>query len=456
MQRPRPGLAQTLSTGTVVVPVLPPDPPPPPPTPPTYDFTLGSSGSTRCWPGFDTYRTIVSALTIGTRDYAFYSVNGMPAGMTVSYPSLEEFCCGGNKAWQPDNTPMKLSLTGAVTPGTYPLTLVSTSHGVTKEHLFSVIVAAPVTVSGGPPGSPPAIPSLSTADTNLATYATQHCTEPLPFPGETYSWYYDGLKVYWFTDDRLGGDRSACRTNKRSAYRDYVVANNGGVPGYRVFPHGFYLDWQRLAGAQQAVSLNALDLLKNSAYANLLDGSRTEISREVAYVVSTHRLRKAAGFGTHVKYSRAVSCALGHLDQWFVSATSLYMQPFMVGLTMEALIQYYDRETADTRIPELIKVACDGLWTGGVRQAWVPANASFWYESSNPTTGAPDLNMLLAHAYAWLYKLTGTAGYQDKADQIFVGAVNGAFLAGGKQWSQFYRLFFDFVAFRNAAAIVSP
>ena len=53
--------------------------------------------------------------------------------------------------------------------------------------------------------------------------------------------------------------------------------------------------------------------------------------------------------------------ALGHMDQWFVSRTAGYMQPFMVALTSETLIMYHHK-TGDTRVLHTVRRAADYLW----------------------------------------------------------------------------------------------
>jgi hypothetical protein len=122
------------------------------------------------------------------------------------------------------------------------------------------------------------------------------------------------------------------------------------------------------------------------------------------------------------------------------------MQPFMVGLLAEALIKYYE-QTPDPRIPYVLTFALDQLWN----QAWVEKDESFFYISSEPSAGgAPDLNLLIAPAYAWLYNITGSGDVRERADRIFNAGVERAYLDGGKQFSQNYRWSADFVYWRNA------
>ena len=125
----------------------------------------------------------------------------------------------------------------------------------------------------------------------------------------------------------------------------------------------------------------------------------------------------------------------------------------MVGLTAEALIMHFDK-THDPRVVPAIKTALDWLWS----HAWVPADESFWYENwvsdpgqpFGPRPGSPDLNLLIAPAYAWLYRQTGDVTYRQRGDQIFAGGVKRAFLAGNKQFNQSYWTSFDFVRWRAA------
>jgi len=66
---------------------------------------------------------------------------------------------------------------------------------------------------------------------------------------------------------------------------------------------------------------------------------------------------------------------------------------------------------------------------------------------------APDLNQLIGHVYAWIWHMTGDATYRDKADLIFEGGVNGAYLSRGKQFNQSYKSSFDYLTYRNSAPL---
>jgi hypothetical protein len=104
----------------------------------------------------------------------------------------------------------------------------------------------------------------------------------------------------------------------------------------------------------------------------------------------------------------------------------------MFGLTAEALITTYER-TQDARIPQALKVGADWIW----QNMWLPASSAFQYMSVEVAgvggpDPAPDLNLLIAPVYAWLYNQTGLNKYRDAGDQIFAGGVKLAYLDNPK------------------------
>ena len=66
---------------------------------------------------------------------------------------------------------------------------------------------------------------------------------------------------------------------------------------------------------------------------------------------------------------------------------------------------------------------------------------------------APDLNLIIAPAYAWMYYMTGDTKYRDWGDQIFAGGVTNAqnWLYLGKQFDQNYWWSPAYVTWRKAA-----
>jgi hypothetical protein len=189
-------------------------------------------------------------------------------------------------------------------------------------------------------------------------------------------------------------------------------------------------------------------LSQNAAYAAdtapLPWTANEALSREVAYAITSYIHAEKVGQPRRDRLRLLVDQALGHIDQWFVQRSSSTWAPFMFGLTSEALILYYEEIEQDPRIIEKLKLAASTCWT----LAWRPAEEGFFYRADSPSAGAPDLNMLIAPAYAWLYKKTGDLSYRAQADLIFAGGVRGAWLAGAKQYNQSYRWAFDYVGWR--------
>lgn len=265
-------------------------------------------------------------------------------------------------------------------------------------------------------------------------------------------WYYDGTRVY----DQIAaytGDPSwyTCAGYVNQAYRSWVLAVSAGahwpvgaLNGWRIFPRGLLYDYQRTGDSNSRDAV--IRLAQNSAFAGAGGAPGCEYSRETAYLIDAYLASEDVGQPRDPLLATAVNYALGHIDQWFVSKTCSDLQPFMVGLTMEALIGYYEK-TGDVRIPTQIRLAADGLWSA----AWVPASSSFYEESTgDQTAGAPILNLLIAPAYAWLWQKTGAAKYLQRGDQVFAGGVLYTDFWTGKQFSQNYRWSFDYVKWRSA------
>jgi hypothetical protein len=104
-------------------------------------------------------------------------------------------------------------------------------------------------------------------------------------------------------------------------------------------------------------------------------------------------------------------------------------------------------------VPNAVKTALDGLWP----RMWLPNSQCFQYTNVNTSTGgmdpAPDLNLLIAPAYGWMYYMTGETKYRDWGDQIFAGGVTNAqnWLYLGKQFDQNYWWSPAYVTWRKAA-----
>jgi hypothetical protein len=312
---------------------------------------------------------------------------------------------------------------------------------------------------------PPPIPELATWEATMKGEGTLRCNRdeinaaigPDGVVTEANVWYYDGARVYEqiarYTGnndpDNPDWDWYLCAGYSNDAYRGWVLAVTDGVnwpvgalSGWRVFPHGLLRDY-RLTGnpdSREAVRR----LAHYSAWADAGGGESCDVSRETAFILQAYLAQEDIGEPRNPLLATAVNYAIGHLDGWFLTKSCTYMQPFMVGLTMAALIEYWER-TADPRIPSKIEMAADALWN----RAWVSSAEGFFYDTLPPRRAEPGLNMLIAPAYAWLWQLTGTQRHLDRGDAAFAGGARTPNIFSGKQVSQTYRWSFDFVKWRS-------
>jgi hypothetical protein len=432
-----------------------------------YDYSLALTGPQTAFAGYTTYLQVESKLIDGERQKVAYQTPGIANGITVTFPHLEETCCGPREAWGPSPTLLQLDISPAMVPGEYEIVLHATSGGKTRSASHRlVIIDVAVSLSARAESRRTSLrprsvrntkPSISSWERNMVSFGRQHCDAAKILKDQLWEggvWYYDGVRVFYQLADYLEDDRwNECARLVKSTYLPYVLLNHGKVPGWRVFPKGLYEDYRRTGDVRSKEAL--LSLSKNSAFAASGGVVSPGGARETAYILGVDMYASMLTGERHPRLDRAVSLALGHLIQWFPSPAPARlqegvmtpaMQPFMVGLLAEALIKYYE-QTPDPRIPYVLTFALDQLWN----QAWVEKDESFFYISSEPSAGgAPDLNLLIAPAYAWLYNITGSGDVRERADRIFNAGVERAYLDGGKQFSQNYRWSADFVYWRNA------
>jgi hypothetical protein len=296
-----------------------------------------------------------------------------------------------------------------------------------------------------------AIPGIKTWEENMIKYGKKQMKEKeiniLTEQGsERFVWYYDGQRVFYQIADYTGDSQwHQFAAEKMNNYRNYIFELERKVQGWRVFPHGLYMDFQRTGDKKSKEA--ALFISRNSAFASTGGGSDEKLSRETAYCINSYLVAEALGEPRNEKLTQAVEYALGHIDQWFVQNSSGNWAPFMFGLTCEALISYYQQIEKDPRIIRAIKLGLDACW----ERAWIEEKQAFFYRANNPGNAAPTLNLLIAPAYAWMYLQTGDVTYRDRGDKIFEGGVHKAYLDGGKQFSQNYRWSFDYIKWRTEA-----
>lgn len=310
-------------------------------------------------------------------------------------------------------------------------------------------------------------------ESNMTTWGAFHQNDVSTgsFDEKLLSTYYDGGWVYFRIKDYTGTSSwGTVATDFIDFYRDeYVVPNNGGVPGYWNFTHGLTEDFLRNADTDSRDAVRDL-LALNAAFAPdttpLSSTVSAELSREVAYTVMAYLNAERCGAARRVpRLSQLLEQMLGHMDQWFVSQSADYVRPFMFALTAQALISY-NEAIGDSRIVPLLEIGAQWIWD----HTWLPADLCFMYTDRNVPSGgqepAPDLNLLVLPVFGYLYHQTGDTKWIDRGDLIFQGGVvgagsagnpNGAYLAGsGKQFNQNYRWSFDYLTWREAAPLSSP
>jgi len=325
-----------------------------------------------------------------------------------------------------------------------------------------------------------AIPEKDAYERNMRQFATAVCQKELMNTGASLdeklaATYYDGQRVMLQIADYLGdASFKTCANAARSTYRDaYVMRDEvmGGVPGYWIFPTGLFLDFKATGDQKSKDAVVAMSRRGAFCAVSGADSSpRTALSREIAYCGLTYILSEQMGEPKSPRRDELFNYMFGHLRAWIdVSPLSrvaspfdesprcagkYYVQPFMVGLTLHSLIQLH-AYTGDPRVPAAVKEAVDWLW----EKHWVAADQSFVYENCVDAPGgaypkqpgAPDLNLLIAPAFAWVFKQTGEDKYRERGDAIFAGGVQRAWLDGAKQFNQNYMWSPDYIRWRGGA-----
>src|SRR2546425_210157 len=198
--------------------------------------------------------------------------------------------------------------------------------GPLKEALIKVSFLCMLlsgTVMVGPQGAqaqavnPVAIPQQAYWLMNMIQFGRSHCNNP--------DSNYDAERVFYqiqgYTEDPTW---KACGDTSKAWYRDqYVLSNNGQIPGYWVFTKGLMLDYQRTQGSQSKAAVELLATISpwaRDGYPNewTLDYS---VSREMAYALMAYVDYELLGNPNRPRYDVFLNSVLGHVDQWFVTQT---------------------------------------------------------------------------------------------------------------------------------------
>lgn len=268
------------------------------------------------------------------------------------------------------------------------------------------------------------------------------------------STYYDGELGAYKLADYFGTTANYYdyADNLNTAYAvNYGRVYSWGVPGYWAFGEGLAERYIRRADASALSDLD--DLCASAAYH--VSGSlpvsnvdRHELSREWSYcVLNLIQLSRCQSL-TAGQISRRDACyadLLTILDDWAVGQTASYYRPFMGAILAHALISYYDH-VASAGQKTTIQSALATLATHTWDTCWDEAGQALLYTdrigvnppdawaSSEDGNPAPDLSMLIAPWYAWLWMKTSDTAWRTKAESIFNGGLpiySGSFWSSG-------------------------
>lgn len=388
------------------------------------------------------------------------------SSVTLSGSSLDfEAICGLNtctkdsvgRYYSTGTIVMRIYIPAAQPAGSANLTINTSAAGIVRATTISLQIAAtPMAAVEALLTGAPSVPNLAKWESTMKTLGQRWCpatSTVYSFGDETQVWYYDGARVYYQIADYTG-DRSweTCALRIARQYRDYVIAQKGALPGWRVFTRGLRMAYERTGDAtyRQAVIL----LAKNSMMGPS-GGSVTEDGiRETAYIANAYMDAEKLGEPRNPLLSRSISYLLGDFDRLFVTRQYTINQLFFDGLASEALINYYDL-TRDARIPPAVKTMLDWAWDN----AW---NKSTHQLMINPEPLGPkcswgcreyntDLIHLTVPAFAWYWNVSGDPIYQERGDEMFAHALDSDISYSGKMFSHNYHWSNMYVKWRSSA-----
>jgi hypothetical protein len=377
------------------------------------------------------------------------------------------------------NHMIRLRTSATTPPGAYTLTFTVSPDGTLQNaasYTYSFNVQPAATFTATPPNTFPPIPNQSMWETQMTTLGGYWCDGTngnsrdsenkignflTGFGWYADAWNYDGGRVYQQIEDYTAAHGQAdhprwqhCALTILDPYRQFILANNASLQGPAIFPYGMAMNYWRTG---DNTNYNAVNYLATNdpfhGYGGYVDYWWV---RETAYQLDVWVAAEMLGHARYPLATRAVDRLLGHMDQ-LVNQT-VEMHPFMAGLAMEALINWYEltvlENNPDYRVPVAIKQVLDALW----KTWWIPSNNSLLYSYYNipNINNFPELNDLVAPAYAWYWSQTGDNTYLTEGDLMFQHTFDSPNYAwSGKQFSQIYKWSFDYVNWRSGALTTS-
>ena len=185
--------------------------------------------------------------------------------------------------------------------------------------------------------------------------------------------------------------------------------------------------------------------------------------REMAYGLNCEVAQQTAFGEPHKNLTNTADILIGFLLA-YTDGTGRYAQyqTFMTGLTIEALINYWDL-THDARVPYAVRRMLDDIWArydtkkhalmyNGDTDPAKCGEVASWFNSDPGgncgQTNHQGLNNLVSPAFAWYWRQTGDNTYLTRGDEVFAHSLDEE-LYSGKQFSQNYRWSFDYVNWRG-------
>ena len=439
--------------------------------------------------------------------------NPPPQGWDGDYTSNE--ACSNAAIYQ-SNTTVRIRANSHAVPGHYRFTasfqgqVNGQNEGSPFNMTYNFTVLPTASFTATTPTSFPDIPERTTWETNMlnpnspASSAEFWCTNVVDgnpwwsldngnfaghfdIPNSIYfvAWNYDGGRVYQqvldYQHQYLGTNNDdhwrRCGLLAMEPYRDTVIGTKGGfITEPNQFAYGMAMNYLHTGTVddQSAVNILATNQTWNLYYSASVYAQSVRVS---AYLMDNRLAAEIIGGARNNAFlPRTVDVMLGYLDQSYnlslnnPNQQGYNIHPFMVGLAMEALINYYELDVAeghtpDARIPLEIKKTLD--WLEATQ--YISSTHTFAYGAydfpENPTLvagnlfDATELNDLVATAWAWYWYKTGNNTYLTQGDDLFQhvwDSANGQTTGGDggwtysvKEFNQVYKWSFDYVRWRS-------
>jgi hypothetical protein len=311
---------------------------------------------------------------------------------------------------------------------------------------------------------------LSTWETNMLSKGATHAAYIAAHKNDTditaalSAVYYDAMQVYAqiaeYTSDNAWYDAvTDAKYIYWTRYASHTLTYEGlpgGVPAYWNFTTGLRKDFERIASASSKAGVVALS--QNAAFSPdstpVAWSASVGYTRETAYTVRGYIEAENCGEPRRTRRDAMVTQLYGHAAQ-FIDPTTWgtdQVAPFQAGLMANVLIMEW-QQSQDARCIPALRLLADYLWAN----AWVVGDNGMKYglnpnSGSYDPVGAPDLNMLIAPMYAFLWWQTGETRHRDRGDTLFAAGVAHANLDGSKQFNQNYEFSFDYVKMRRSRA----